>query len=149
MGSRALLRAQIGTVLCVLAFAAVFSVAAFGETTGKVSGTRRGSTVARPEILLTDTQIQMFKFALALRPEQERYWGPVEVALRELSKPPEPAPKLQRASLRAAKKNDPDARYRRLSAAAIPLIKTFDDNQRQRLEVLSRTFKFEHWLATH
>ncbi len=149
MGSRALLRARIGTVLCVLAFAVVFSVAAFGETTGKVAGVSRGSGGPRPEIILTDTQIQMFKFALALRPEQERYWGPVEAALRDLSKPQEPPPKFQRASLRPGKRNDPDARYKRLSHAAIPLIKTFDENQRQRLEVLSRTFKFEHWLAAH
>ena len=149
MGSRALLRARIGTVLCVLAFAFVFSVAAFGETTGKVTSARQGSGESRPEIAFSETQIQVFKLALALRPDQERYWGPVEAALRELSKPQERLPKVQRASLRAAKKSDPDARYRRLSTAAIPLIKTFDENQRQRLEVLSRTFKFEHWLAAH
>jgi len=148
MGSRVLLRARVGAVLCALAFAVVFSVAAFGDTTAKVTNARQG-TGATPKVVVTDTQIQWFKFALALRPEQERYWGPVEAALRDLSKPSEPAPKVQRASLRPVRKDDADARYKRLSVAAIPLIKTFDDNQRQRLELLSKTFKFEHWLAAH
>jgi hypothetical protein len=148
MGSRVLLHTRVGVVLCALAFAVVFSVAAFGETTGKVSGVRQSGDDPS-KIVVSETQIQLFKFALGLRPEQERYWGPVEAALRDLSKPQEPSPKVQRASLRLGKKTDTDARYKRLSTAAIPLIKTFDDNQRQKLELLSKTFKFEHWLSAH
>lgn len=148
MRTRALLRARIGAALCALAFAIVFSVAAFGGTADK-AGNPRATRDTASNIVVTETQIQLFRLALGLRPEQERYWGPVEAALRELSKPVEAAAKVQRASLRPGKKSDPDARYRKLSAAAIPLIKTFDDNQRQKLEVLSKTFKFEHWLAAH
>ena len=142
MGSRTLLRTRISAVLCASAFVIVFSVTAFGGDAAKP-----GSLTTT--IVVSETQIQMFKFALALRPEQERYWGPVEAALRDLSKPAEPVAKVHRASFRTGKRSDPDARYKKLSTAAVPLIKTFDENQRQRLEVLSKTFKFEHWLAAH
>lgn len=145
MRQRTALRA--GTFCLVFASAAALAAPAFAQTTGKADA--RPRTESPAPVVVSETQIQLFKFALALRPEQERYWGPVEAALRDLSKSPEQPLKVQRASLRPGRKDNPDARYKRLSAAAVPLIKTFDDNQRRNLEVLSRTFKFEHWLAAH
>jgi hypothetical protein len=141
------LRAKIGAALCTLALIIAFVAPANGETIGK--GTTTGPRADKAsDIVVSDTQIQLFKYALALRPEQERYWIPVEAALRNLGQKPSEAG-VQRASLRPGKGNDPQAKYKRLSAAAVPLIKTFDDNQRRNLEVLSRTFGFERWLAAH
>lgn len=144
MGRRTLLCASALSFALALATAIAAPVSA--ETTGKTTSTPK-RVEPSSNIVVSDTQIQLFKYALALRPEQERYWGPVETALRGLSKPPEQPSKVQRAGLGAGKKDNPDLRYKRLSAAAIPLIKTFDESQRSRLEMLSRTFGFEHWLA--
>jgi hypothetical protein len=137
-----------GVSCLVFAFATAWAPPALTQTTGKATGVKPQAESSAP-VVVSEVQIKLFKFALALRPEQERYWGPVETALRDLSKPPEQPLKVQRASLRPGKKDNPDARYRRLSTAAVPLIKTFDENQRRNLEVLSKTFKFEHWLAAH
>ena len=145
MGQRALLRQFGGAIFLAFALAVIFSVTAFGETTGKTTGAR-GRAELPSNITVSERQIQLFKYALAIRPEQERYWVPVEAALRELGQKPATAT-VQRASLRTAKADNPNAKFKRLSAAAIPLIKTFDENQRRNLEMLSKTFGFEHWLA--
>lgn len=136
MGQR-LSRASAGAFSCVLALA-IDSSAAVAQTTGKATPSHSRKDAAQ-DMVVTEAHIFLFKYALALRPDQMSYWTPVESALRDLAQRP-----ATNASIDGS-----NGRWKRLVAAAGPLIKTFDAGQKRSLHMLARTFGFEHWLAAN
>jgi hypothetical protein len=94
---------------------------------------------ARPNALFDDAQIAIFKKRFNLTPSQERLWPAVEAELRKLAltHPPQqhrakgrtkPPPTLELSS----------AEVERLKTAAIPLIMSFNSDQREELRTMAR-----------
>ena len=137
MGQRAMLRASAGAFCGALVLA--LAAPAAGQTTGKATHARSHSEPT-PDIVVTEAHIFLFKYALALRPDQMPYWGPVESALRDLS---------QQQPTTTGSTGGTNTRWKRLAAAAMPLIKTFDASQKRSLHALARAFGFEHFLASN
>lgn len=78
--------------------------------------------------------IARIKSALHLTPAQEPYWVPVEAALRELARRQERDANdglVRRISKRVVQIALNSATIHKLAAAARPLVKTFDEQQRQ------------------
>jgi len=82
----------------------------------------------------TSIDVARIKSALHLTPAQERHWGPVEAALRELARRQERDVNdglVRRVSKRVVSIALNSATVHRLVAAARPLVKTFDEQQMQ------------------
>jgi hypothetical protein len=78
--------------------------------------------------------VTRIKSALHLTPAQERYWAPVEAALRDLARRQERDANdglVRRVSKRVVQVALNSATVHRLVAAARPLVKTFDEQQMQ------------------
>lgn len=85
--------------------------------------------------------VERIRKVLNLTPEQERYWAPVEAALRDLARRKtldEPSGLVRRLSRRAVSVVLDSAAIRRLAAAARPLIAALDSDQRQAAVGLAR-----------
>ena len=71
------------------------------------------------------------KTALKLTPAQQAYWPPIEAALRDISRTqPEPEGLMRRISHRVVSVALNGAAVARLAAAARPLVKVLNDEQR-------------------
>lgn len=82
----------------------------------------------------TSIDVVRIKSALQLTPAQERYWAPVEAALHELARRQERDANdglVRRVSKRVVQVALNSATIHRLTAAARPLVKTFDEHQMQ------------------
>jgi hypothetical protein len=82
----------------------------------------------------TSIDVVRIKSALQLTPAQERHWAPVEAALRELARRQERDANdglVRRVSKRVVQVALNSATIHRLTAAARPLVKTFDEHQMQ------------------
>jgi hypothetical protein len=91
--------------------------------------------VAKLNNVFNDTQIASIKGRLKLTPSQERMWPEVEVALRALIyKKPVPGEK-QTASTRTLDPASPEVS--RLKSVAVPLVLSFDSEQRRELRTLA------------
>jgi zinc resistance-associated protein len=103
----------------------------------------QASDTARPAsgLVITDGQIAQFKAMLNLTPAQERYWAPVEATLRELARRQSQQngtgfiARLTSVSLDAAG-------MRRLASAALPLIKSLDEDQKRQAMHVARAMGF-------
>jgi zinc resistance-associated protein len=87
-------------------------------------------------VVVTESQIARFKAALRLTSAQERHWPPVEAALRSLAKqrqaPDESSGGMvYRLSSKAAGIVVDAMGFKRIAAAAGPLLRSLDDEQKQ------------------
>jgi hypothetical protein len=149
MGLRALLRAHVGEILGALALATILAAPASAQTVSKQTDARAHSE-ASSNFIVTEMHITLFKYALNLKPEQMSYWIPVEAALRALSqRQPATFTSVDGAERSSNPGQSANARWKRLAAAALPLIRTFDASQKRSLHTLARTFGFERYLASN
>ena len=84
--------------------------------------------------------VARIKSALHLTPAQERHWGPVEAALRELARRQERDANdglVRRVSKRVVSIALNSATVHRLVVAARPLVKTFNEQRYCRLRMAS------------
>jgi hypothetical protein len=84
--------------------------------------------------VFTEAHIAAAKAVLRLTPEQRRYWGPVEAALRDLVR----------------HQGDASAsRVQRVIAAAQPLIRVLDDQQKQNALALAHALGISNIAAAY
>jgi hypothetical protein len=113
----------------------VASISPADSTTPKVP-------VKRSNAVLSDQQIASIKRRLKLNRQQERYWPTVASELRKMEyKREQPGGKAS-ASVDMSKIN-----IERLKSAGLPLIKSFNDDQRQVLNSLTHLLGLENALA--
>lgn len=91
------------------------------------------------------SQISQVKSALQLTPAQERYWPPVEAALRGLVRQATASYENNDGYYQRAKKQvygvaSNAAAVRRVVAAARPLIRVLDESQKQTARSLASSF---------
>jgi hypothetical protein len=101
--------------------------------------------------ILTEAHIARLKSTLHLTPGQHAYWAPVEAALRALAREQRrevAGSMLSRMSDSASAMAGTAMGIRRLAAAAGPLIRVLDDDQKQRAMTLARRFGFERLIAS-
>ena len=130
-----------------LALAAVGVMTASAQETGSVSPSARGGHSTG--IALTEGQIAQAKAALRLTPAQERHWPRVAAALRSLgrqgaSSEQEGPGLMERVRHRAAALSSQAAAARKVLAAASPLIRTLDAEQKQSAMMMVRSMGFGH-----
>ena len=96
-----------------------------------------------------DARIAAVHTGLALTPDQEKLWPPVESALRDLSKQrsarfaarasaDRPKDPIERMNLRAQVMSERGAGLKKLADASGPLYKTLDDGQKHRFVLLAK-----------
>jgi hypothetical protein len=87
-----------------------------------------GASFAGDAMVVTDGHIAQFKAVLNLTADQERYWSPVEATLRDIARRQHAvAATLDYGSLR------------RLIAAAMPLFRRLDSEQKREAMALARS----------
>ena len=151
MGQRAIICVLVGTFFGAAALLLPFASSVGAQAVGNVSEPR--SRVEIPAgFVVTEAHIAILKNVLNLRPEQESYWVPVEAALRDLVRW-QAATALQfetveYANTRSIGANSIMTRFRRIAAAAVPLIKTLDEKQKGDVMMIARTFGLEYMLAS-
>ncbi len=109
-----------------------------------------------------DARIAAIHTGLALTPDQEKMWPPVEGALRDLAKQrsarfaarasaDRPTDPIERLSLRAQEMSDRGAALKKLADATGPLYKSLDDGQKHRFVMLARLGgeRGDHWRGHH
>jgi LTXXQ motif family protein len=118
------------------ALAGAIALAAIGTTS--VSAEPYGSHGA------ASSQIAQVKSMLRLTPAQERYWPPVEAALRGLARQASSEQAsdgyVQRARARVSSIAANAAGVQRVLAAARPLIRVLDAEQRQTVHALASSY---------
>ena len=98
---------------------------------------------------LGDARIAAIHTGLALTPDQEKMWPPVESALRDLAKQrsarfaarasaDKPTDPIERLSLRAQVMSERGVALKKLADATGPLYKSLDDGQKHRFVMLAR-----------
>jgi hypothetical protein len=89
--------------------------------------------IGRPGYMFDDAQIASIKARLHLTPDQEQMWPAVEAALRNIA-----YTRMQQSRSRATQpaQIDPDS-VDGLKSAAVPLIMSFDDDQKQEVRNLA------------
>jgi hypothetical protein len=114
------------------AIAGMLALAVIGSTLGSVS--------ADP----ANSQIAQVKSMLRLTPSQERYWPPVEAALRNLARQAAQSDHsdgmLQRVKAKARSFAVSTAAIQRVVAAARPLVRTLDEDQKQTARALVSSY---------
>jgi zinc resistance-associated protein len=96
-----------------------------------------------------DARIAAVHSGLALTPDQEKMWPPVESALRDLAKQrsarfaarasaDRPTDPVERLSLRAQVMTERGAALKKIADASGPLYKSLDDGQKHRFVMLAR-----------
>ena len=90
-------------------------------------------------LVFNDAQIASIKERLNLTPSQERMWPAVEVALRDLAykKLAAGAQKTAQGATRTQTLDPNSAEVERLKSAAIPLVMSFDYEQKRELRTLA------------
>jgi hypothetical protein len=102
---------------------------------GSASSQERTATRFRPAshagagFVLTDGQIHRMKATLRLTRLQERYWPPIEAALREMARELTHKPAAGEGGTGAGA-IDP-AKVQRLASVAYPLLASLDENQKR------------------
>lgn len=101
--------------------------------------------------VIKESHIARLRAALNLKPDQQRYWGPVESALRALARQQNKAASgsgvISRMSDRASGAAATAVYLRRLASAAAPLIRVLDDTQKQRAMSFANSSGFGHLAA--
>jgi hypothetical protein len=134
-------------------FGAVTLVAPLGAAAQAPRTTQPVETETRrvhvpSDIVVTEAHIFLIKFVLRLRPEQEWHWMPVEAALRDLARAQAAARTEFVSAVRDNNRGGLDVatRLRRIALLARPLLRSLDDDQRQKLTTLARSARLEHLL---
>ena len=125
-----------GMIVGALALVTASATNASAEGSGGTTPTFRPvSHTASTSITLTSARIARIKAALKLTPAQERYWPPVEAALRELMRHQAREGSGGDAAVRADSRKpaiDLDsAHLHRIGAAAMPLIMSLGEEQKR------------------
>ena len=106
-----------------------------------------GTTQVSAEPVVSSAHIGQLKSMLRLTPAQERYWPPVEAALRSLARQSaddENDGLVQKVRSRASAMASNAAGVRRAWAAARPLIRVLDEEQKQSVMGLARSLGMGH-----
>jgi len=85
-------------------------------------------------VIITESHIARLKAALKLTPAQEPHWAPVEAALRSLKRPLQDESNrgmVYRLSSKASAIVVDAMGFQRVAAAAQPLLRMLDDEQKQ------------------
>jgi hypothetical protein len=127
--------AMLATDTTTMSAVAVASISPADGTPPKVS-------VKRSNAVLSDQQIASIKRRLKLNRQQERYWPAVAAELRKMEYKREQQGGKTSASVDMSKVN-----IERLKSAGFPLIKSFNDDQRQELKSLAHLLGLENALA--
>ena|ERR1700687_3791464 len=107
----------------------------------------RPLAASRPGYILDDAQIASIKERLHLTPDQESMWPAVEAALRNMA-----YKRAQQATARGAARNvqaaavDPEA-VQGLKSAAVPLIMSFNDEQKEEVRSLAHVMGLDQLAA--
>lgn len=107
----------------------------------------RPLAASRPGYILDDAQIASIKERLHLTQDQERMWPAVEAALRNMA-----YKRAQQAAVRGAARNvqaaavDPEA-VQGLKSAAVPLIMSFNDEQKEEVRSLAHVMGLDQLAA--
>ena len=115
-----------------MAFAGIIALAALAPASAR----ERTGTKFRPAahgFVLTEGRIHRMKAALRLTQVQEKYWPPIEAALREMARELSHRPASGESG--AAIGQD---RVQRLASAAYPLLATLDETQKRDAMALVR-----------
>jgi hypothetical protein len=129
------------------ALAGAFALATIGSPLAMADGMEHGTgpvQVAQGSgFVLTSGHIAHLKSALKLSPDQERYWPRVEAALRTLARQQSHGQAaspgiVQRIRQKAAAITLDAMAMKRLVAAAAPLIRTLDQEQKRDALMLAR-----------
>ena len=128
-----------------LALAAVGVMAASADEIA--ISTQVSKTVSRVTFVITDAHIARLKAMLRLTPVQERYWPPVEAALRQFARQQAredaaAAGFVQRLRDHAAAASAQTVGLKRVLSAAMPLIRALDEEQKQDALKLARALGF-------
>lgn len=102
-------------------------------------GTMSVTTVSAEPITVTSSHISQLKSMLRLTPAQERYWPPVEAALRSLARQSASAEDNDGFVQKVRSQASNAAGLRRAWAAAQPLIRVLDAEQKQSVMSLARS----------
>lgn len=98
----------------------------------------------RSNAVLNESQIASIKRRLNLTPDQERYWPAVEAELRKMEYQRDPkAQGTRTASIDMSKVN-----VQGLKTAGLPLVMSFNDDQRQELRSLAHLLGLENAMST-
>ena len=90
----------------------------------------------RPGYMLDDAQIASIKERLHLTPDQQQMWPAVEVALRNIAYTRAQQARDRRRGVVQTGDIDPQS-VENLKSAAVPLIMSFDDDQKQQVRDLA------------
>ena len=90
----------------------------------------------RPGYMLDDAQIASIKQRLHLTPDQQQMWPAVEAALRNIAYTREQRMRNRGAGMVQTGDIDPES-VENLKSAAVPLIMSFDDDQKQQVRDLA------------
>ena len=94
------------------------------------------------------SELARIKATLKLTPSQERYWPPVEAALRDIltqiGYESDPSHGTKATAYAATSTQIDPAQVQRLTSAAMPLIMTFDEAQKREVRRLARIMGLEN-----
>jgi len=122
----------------VIVLAAIWPVSAQEQTASKFR------PAAHAGFVLTDGKIQRLKAALRLTRLQERYWPPIEAALRAMAR--EFSHKSAAGEGREAAMDQ--AKVQRLASVAYPLLMSLDENQKRDAMALARAMGLGSFVAS-
>jgi hypothetical protein len=111
------------------ALAGVIALTAIGSAFSqeRMATRFRPASHAGAGFVLTNGQIHRMKATLRLTRLQERYWPPIEAALREMAREPTHKPAAGEGGTGAI---DP-AKVQRLASVAYPLLASLDESQKR------------------
>jgi hypothetical protein len=137
-----------GAVVSVLALTMGISFAAAAEPSGSADSQQEQVTTHHRGPVVKEAHIARLRAALNLTPEQQKYWAPVESALRALARQQAreeaSAGVVQRMSDRASAMAGTAVHLKRLASAAAPLIKVLDESQKRSAVTFARNAGFGH-----
>ena len=141
-----------GAIVGALALAAGMIFPASADTLG---GSHEQARQERAAIhsgpVIREGHIARLRTVLNLTAEQQKYWGPVETALRSLarqqSREEASAGVVQRMSDKASSMAGTAVQLRRLASAAAPLIRVLDDGQKRSAMSFVQNAGFGHLAA--
>ncbi len=112
------------------------SVAIKSVTTESLATTAPRRPMNRPGYMLDDAQIASIKERLHLTPDQEQMWPAVEAALRNIAYTRAQQARSRGAGIVQTGDIDPGS-VDNLKSAAVPLIMSFNDDQKQEVRNLA------------
>ena len=132
-------------------FAGAFALALLCLLPGTATQVQASELSGGTSAALTQVNVGRIKAALKLTPEQQAYWPPIEVALRDIQReqadPAANAGILRRISTRVVNIALNGAAAARLAAAARPLVKALTSEQRDTAIALAREMGLGPMLA--